>query len=125
MTKAKNEMMNPGNANLLNAIMLIAMSIWGYKAGGSPTALIPLAFGAILIYFTNSIRNHDKTISHVAVVITLLALIALIAKPLPAAIDRGGAGLYRIIAMIVTGVISMIAFILSFIAAKKARTGRE
>jgi len=119
-------MMNPGNANLLNAVMLIAMSIWGYKAGGSPTALIPLAFGAVLIYFTNSIRNHNKTVAHVAVVITLLALIALIVKPLPAAIERGGgASLYRIVAMIVTGVISMIAFIMSFIAAKKARQNRE
>ena len=119
-------MMNAGNANLLNAVTLIAMSIWGYKAGGSPTALIPLGFGAILLYFTNSIRNHNKTVAHIAVVLTLLALIALIAKPLPAAIERGGGpGLYRIIAMVVTGVISMIAFVMSFIAAKKARQGRE
>jgi len=117
--------MNAGNANLLNAVMLIVMSIWGYKAGGSPTALIPLGFGAILLYFTNSIRDHNKTVAHIAVVLTLVALIALIAKPLPAAIERGGgAGLYRIIAMIVTGVIALIAFIRSFIQAKKDRQNR-
>ena len=116
--------MNAGNANLLNAVTMIIMSIWGYKAGGSPTALIPLGFGAILLYFTSSIRAENKTVSHIAVVLTLLALIALCAKPLPAAIERGGPGMYRIIAMVVTGIIAMIAFIRSFIEAKKNRENR-
>jgi len=122
-------MMKPGNANLLNAVMLIAMSIWGYKAGGanaSMTALIPLGFGAILIYFTNSIHNHNKTVAHIAVVLTLICLLSLIFMALPGALRRGGGPpVYRIGAMIVTGVISMIAFIMSFIAAKKERQGRE
>ncbi len=117
--------MNAGNANLLNAIMLIAMSIWGYKSGGSPTALIPLGFGAILLYFTNSIRNHNKTIAHIAVVLTLIVLVMLAAMALPGTLRRGGGvGTYRVIAMITTSAIALIFFIKSFIDAKKARENR-
>lgn len=116
--------MNPGNANVLNAITLIGMSIWGWKASGSNTALIPLIFGVILIVLTNSIREHNKVVAHIAVVITLVALVALCVKPLPAAIERGGMGLFRIIAMVVTGLISMIIFIQSFIAARKNKQTR-
>jgi len=113
--------MNAGNANLLNAIMLIAMSAWGYQATNSPTALIPLVFGAILIYFTNSIRNHNKTVSHIAVVLTLIILLMLAGKVLPGTLERGGgAATYRVVAMIVTCVIAMIAFIKSFRDARKA-----
>jgi len=114
--------MNAGNANLLNAVMLIAMSIWGYKSGGSPTALIPLGFGAILVYFTNSIRNNNKTVAHIAVVLTLIILGMLAGKVLPGTIERGGgASMYRVIAMITTSAIAIIAFIKSFIDAKKAK----
>lgn len=117
--------MNAGNANVLNALMLMGMSYWGYTDTGSKTALIPLLFGVILLVFTNPIRAHSKVISHIAVVLTLIALIALVAKPLPASIERGGGiGMYRIIAMIVTSVIALVAFIKSFIDAKKARQGR-
>ncbi len=119
--------MNAGNANLLNAVVLIGMSVWGYKTGGSNTALIPLLFGAVLLYFTNSIRNHNKTVAHVAVVITLIALVALIAKPLPSAIkkmDYDILPLVRVGSMVLTGIIALVSFIMSFIAARKNKTTR-
>ncbi len=119
--------MNAGNANLLNAVVLIGMSVWGYKSGGAPTALIPLVFGAILLYFTNSIRNHNKTIAHIAVVITLIALIAIVVKPLPRAIngmDNDIMPLIRVGSMVLTGVIALISFIMSFIAARKNKETR-
>lgn len=117
--------MNAGNANLLNALMLMGMSFWGFQDTGAKTALIPMIFGVVLLVLTNTIRAHSKVVAHIAVVLTLIALVALIAKPLPASIERGGGiGMYRIIAMIVTGIIAMIAFIKSFIDAKKARQGR-
>jgi len=113
--------MNAANANLLNATTLILMSIWGYKATGSHTALIPLAFGAILFYFTNSIRSHNKAVSHIAIVLTLVVLGALVGMRLPKSLDQGGPGLYRVLAMIFTGVLAMIFFIKSFIDARKAK----
>ena len=119
--------MSPGNANVLNACTLIGMSIWGYTANpnGSKTVLIPLIFGVILIVLTNSIREHNKTVAHIAVGITLVALIALIAKPLPGAIERGGIGVFRVGAMVITGIISLISFIASFIAVRKNKKTRD
>lgn len=38
---------------------------------------------------------------------------------LPKSLDAGGLGLYRVLAMIVTSVLSMVAFIISFINARK------
>jgi len=113
--------MNVGNANLLNAITLIGMGFWGYKVSGSNTALIPLAFGVILLVLTNSLRNHNKAVAHVAVVLTLLILIALVGMRLPKSLDAGGPGLYRVLAMIATGVIAMFYFVKSFIDARKAK----
>lgn len=116
--------MNPGNANLLNGVTLIAMSIWGWRSTGSNTALIPLIFGVILVVLTNSIREHNKTVAHIAVIITLIALVALCAKPLPSAMQKGGVGLFRIIAMVVTGLIALVVFVQSFIAARKNKQTR-
>jgi len=113
--------MNAANANLLNAVTLILMSIWGWKASGSHTALIPLAFGAILFYFTNSIRAHNKTVAHIAVVLTLVILGALLGMRLPKSLETGGPGLYRVLAMMFTGVLALIFFIKSFIDARKAK----
>lgn len=113
--------MNVGNANLLNAVTLIAMSVWGWQATGSNTALIPLVFGCILLYFTNSIRTHNKVIAHIAVVLTLIVLGALVGMRLPKSLDQGGPGLYRVLAMIATGVFALIMFIKSFIDARKAK----
>lgn len=113
--------MSVGNANLLNAACLIGMSIWGYYDTNAPTALIPLIFGVVLLVLTNSIRNHNKTVAHIAVALTLIALIAICAKPLQAALDEGGMKLVRVGAMVLTGIIAMISFIMSFIKARKAK----
>ncbi len=111
--------MNVGNANLLNATTLIALGIWGFKSSGSNTALIPVIFGIVLLVLTNSIRNHNKVVAHIGVVLTLLILIALVGMRLPKSLEQGGPGLYRVIAMIVTGIIAMFYFIKSFIDARR------
>ena len=113
--------MNVGNANLLNAVTLVGLGFWGYKVSGSNTALIPVAFGIILLVLTNSIRNHNKAVAHAGVVLTLLILIALIGMRLPKSLEAGGPGLYRVLAMIATGLIAMFYFIKSFIDARKAK----
>ena len=37
-------------ASLLNAIVLIIIGGWGYFLSGSPTSLIPVAIGVVLIF---------------------------------------------------------------------------
>jgi Na+/proline symporter len=105
--------------NKLNSIVLIALGLWGYIDVQSPTALIPVGFGVILILCNNGLKKENKIISHIAVLLTLVILVALVGVRLPKSFESGGLGLFRMLAMIVTSVLSMVAFILSFIKARK------
>ena len=111
--------MNATTANLINSISLITVGLWGYFDVLSPTALIPALIGVFLIACYKGVKNQNKIISHVAVLLTLLILIALLGMRLPKSIDKGGIGLIRLIIMIITSSFSMIFFIKSFIAARK------
>jgi uncharacterized membrane protein (UPF0136 family) len=111
--------MTTTKANLLNSITLIVIGLWGYFDVGSPTALIPVFFGVILFLCNNGVKNENKVIAHIAVLLTLLLLIALVGMRLPKSIDSGGIGLYRVLAMILTSTLAMITFIRSFINARK------
>ncbi len=113
-------------ANIINAIALIAMGLWGYLSESaelrSMTALIPVIFGAILLPMTPGIKSENKIIAHIAVTLTLLLLIMLIAMPLRARLAaQDSAGTIRVLIMIATCTFAMISFIQSFIAARKAR----
>ena len=46
--------MNSTKANLINSVCLIAIGLWGYLEVTSPTALIPVGFGAALIRASSS-----------------------------------------------------------------------
>jgi len=105
--------------NKLNSIVLIALGLWGYFDVESPTALIPVGFGIILFLCNNAINKENKIISHIAVLLTLVILVALVGMRLPKSLDSGGVGLFRVIAMITTSILSMVAFILSFIKARR------
>ena len=105
--------------NKLNSIALIALGLWGYFDVESPTALIPVGFGVILFLCNNAINKENKIISHIAVLLTLVILVALVGMRLPKSLDSGGVGLLRVIAMITTSILSMVAFILSFIKARR------
>ncbi len=60
-----------------------------------------------------------KVISHIAVVITLIAIGGL-SKPLMSAIEEGrNLGVFRVSLMVLTSVIAMITFVKSFIEARK------
>ncbi|MEL6864652.1 MAG: hypothetical protein AAFP19_09540 [Bacteroidota bacterium] len=117
--------MKPYIANLLNAAVLILMGLWGYMETNSGTAFIPVGFGVVLALCTPGVRSENKIVAHVAVLLTLLMLLALLGMRLPKALPKGGAGLYRTLAMILTSVLAMVAFIRSFIAARKAREAAE
>ena len=112
-------------ANLLNAVALILMPLWAYftyvgtleKPEQSVTALIPLFLGVTLLLCHNGIKNENKTIAHIAVLLTLIALLGNATKPLITAIDEGRSlGIFRVSLMILTSILAMITFIKSFVA---------
>ena len=106
-------------ANFINAITLILLGVWGYFETQSNTALIPTFFGIALLIGTNGIKDENKIISHLAVLFTLIILIALVGMRLPKSLESGGLGLYRVILMITTSAFAMFAFIKSFIDARR------
>jgi len=111
--------MNATKANLINSVSLTGFGLWGYFEVTSPTALIPVGFGVILLLCYNGVKNNNKIIAHIAVLLTLLILAALLGMRLPKSLESGGAGLFRVIAMCTTSAISMVYFVKSFIEARK------
>lgn len=116
-------------ANLINSLALILMPLWAYltyegtleKPNQSITALIPLFLGIILFLCNNGVKKENKVIAHIAVVVTLIALLGLF-MPLKAAIaeDRS-LSVIRVAIMLLTGMLAMITFIRSFIANRKGK----
>ncbi len=116
--------MNAHIATLINAIAMIVLGSWGYLGSvtPSPTALIPVFLGVILIVLSQGVKNENKAQAHVAVIITLLGFIALF-KPFFGAMGRDDNGAaIRIGIMLLTNLIGLVFFIRSFIAARKARS---
>ena len=112
----------PYQVSALNAISLIVIGGYGYLQSNtpSPTALIPVIFGALLIAMNSGIKSENKLIAHVAVTLTLIMLFGL-AMPLLGAIDRSdNYAIMRITVMITTTVGAMVSFIMSFINARKS-----
>ena len=112
---------SPALASMINAISLIILGAWGYFASsdGSFTALIPVVFGIALLAMNKGVKNENKVIAHIAVVLTFLILIGLI-KPLTSAIGDGRvAAIGRVSVMILTSIFAMIMFVKSFIDARK------
>ena len=105
--------------NVLNSIVLISLGLWGYFDVQAPTALIPVGFGVILLLCTIGLKKENKIIAHVAVLLTLVILVALVGMRLPKSLASGGVGLFRVMAMIAASVLSMVAFVLSFIKARR------
>ena len=116
--------MKASSSSLLNAIILISMGLWGYFESESKaiTALIPVIIGIILLLVNKGVKNENKALAHVAVLLTFLILLGLI-KPLLGAFERENAyAIIRVLLMIISSLWAMICFIKSFISARKNKT---
>ncbi len=105
--------------NLINSIVLIALGLWGYFDKNSPTALIPVVFGVILMLCQKGVKKENKIVAHIAVLVTLIILVALVGMRLPKDIESGGVGLFRVSVMILTSSLALVSFIKSFIKARR------
>ena len=114
--------LNSKTGNIINSVSLILMGIWGFIEVSSPTAFIPSIFGIfIFICYILSRKNHKLNIifSHIAIILTILILVALAGTRLTTSIEEGGWGLLRLIVMLGTCSFSIVVFIYSFIQARK------
>ena len=115
--------MRPHKASLVNSLILIICGIWGFFASSNPslTALIPAIIGLFLLGMNDGIKNENKVIAHLAVLLTLLSFANI--KPLMGALGESPLdimGVFRTSMMLLSSLIAMITFIHSFINARKA-----
>ena len=115
--------MNIITINLANAVILMGVGLLGYLDVLSPTALIPVGFGFLLLICSVLLKYKpgiSLIVGHVAVSLTLLIFIALVGMRLPKSLDSGGLGLVRVLIMIFSSGFSLIAFVKHFIDNKKS-----
>ena len=109
--------------SLINSLVLVTMGLWGYFESDSRpiTALIPVIIGIILVVINNGVKKENKIIAHIAVLLTLIITIGLI-KPFLGSLEKANiTGTIRVSLMILSSLWAMIAFIQSFIAARKSK----
>jgi peptidoglycan/LPS O-acetylase OafA/YrhL len=117
--------MKASQANLLNAVVLIAAGLYGYFGILTPegtratTALIPAIFGLIFLGCQKGVATENKIIAHAVVVLTFLLLIICTMRFFK--VEDWGAKKYLFLACIVSNTVALIAFIGSFIEARKKR----
>ncbi|MEO1642669.1 MAG: hypothetical protein AAFR74_04980 [Pseudomonadota bacterium] len=117
------EQMKAHTASFINALTLVGMSAWAYFSSETPsvTALIPAGFGVALLLCLPGVKSENKIIAHIAVILTLIVLIALF-MPLRSALGGGDTlSIVRVGLMIATTALAFVFFIKSFIDARKAR----
>ncbi|MEM1131948.1 MAG: hypothetical protein AAGH53_03335 [Pseudomonadota bacterium] len=117
--------MKPYLASLINALVLIAMSAWGFFDADkqSITILIPAATGVLLLLLNNGVKRENKVVAHIAVLLTLLIFIALF-MPMKGAIGRDDPlAMLRVGLMLVSTLFALIVFIKSFIDIRRQRVG--
>ena len=89
------------------------------KESLSLTALIPVIFGVILILCNKGLKNNNKTVAHVAVLVTFIALLGLF-MPLKSAIgDNRMLSIVRVSLMILSSLVAMFTFINSLFKLEK------
>lgn len=110
-------------ASRINAFLLLALGAYGYLGSDSPspTALIPVVIGGVILVCNPGVRAHHKVLAHLAVVLTLIVTLGLV-MPLKGAIGRSDwMAVARVAVMLLSSVYAIVAFIQSFKAARLAR----
>ena len=109
--------MKPHKISFVNAITLISFGLWGYiDVDYSPTALIPVIFGVIILILNPGLKRENKVVAHIVVLLTFLILGGLV-KPLMSTLESGNTmGITRVSLMMLSTLMALIVFIKSFIA---------
>ena len=110
--------MKAHKASLTNSLVLIIFGTWGYldSEGTAVTALIPVIFGVLILIMNKGLKNENKTVSHIVVLLTFLVLCGLVMPLLRRIEEEDVMGITRVALMMITSVVAIYTFIMSFIA---------
>jgi len=110
--------MKAHKASLINSLVLIIFGTWGYldSEGAAITALIPVIFGVLILIMNKGLKNQNKTVSHIVVLLTFLVLCGLVMPLLRRIEEEDVMGITRVALMMITSVVAIYTFIMSFIA---------
>lgn len=113
----------PFLATIINAIVLIVLSLWAYfGGGGSPTSLIPMGFGIVFLVLAPGVKTNNKVVAHIVVFLALVTLSALV-PPLLRVVGQGEIlGIVRVGGMLCSTAVAMGFYIKSFIDARRSRS---
>jgi hypothetical protein len=118
--------MKAHTASLVNALVLVAFGLWAYFGSETPskTAFIPVGFGLVILSLHKGIKKEDKIVAHIAVLLTLVILVALV-KPLTAAIGRSDSlAVVRVAVMMLSTAVALFFFVKSFVDVRRARAAK-
>ena len=109
--------MKPHKISFVNAITLISFGLWGYvDVDYSPTALIPVVFGVIILALYSGLKKENKTVAHIVILLTFLILVGLV-KPLMSTLESGSVmAITRVVLMMLSTLMALVIFVKSFIA---------
>lgn len=114
--------MKPSVVNFINGLILIIVGLYGYfgvtssTGTASVTALIPAAFGLLLVILSSFWNKAPKVISHIAIVLTLLLIIMVVNRFVK--IDVWNETKYIFLICIISNAFALFVFIRSFINAR-------
>ena len=116
--------MSADKASLINAITLIIMGVWGLINSNpeifsgiiaSKSPFIPIILGVLIASCYNGIKNSNKLIAHIAVLLTIISFANLF--PLFSAVSDGRIdAAIRVLLMVLSSLFAMIFFVKNFIA---------
>ncbi len=117
--------MKPVQVNFINGLILAVVGLYGYfgvagaDGNASPTALIPTAFGVLLIILGFFWEKAPKIVSHVVVVLTLVLLVMVTNRFLK--VDAWDSKKYLFLAALISNAVALVVFIRSFVAARMTK----
>jgi len=101
--------MRPHQINLINAVVLLAIGLWGYLHPDAQrsSALIPVAFGALFLTTTPMVRSGNLVVSFLVSSLTLLLVLALGASLVEALQYHETGSIFRLSVMSLSSVLAV------------------
>ncbi|MBK6622979.1 MAG: hypothetical protein IPH04_01965 [Saprospirales bacterium] len=116
--------MKPYQITLINAIVLLAIGLWGYLHPGAQRsfALIPVAFGLLFLTTTPLFRSGNLLVAYMVSTLTLLLVTALAISLVEALQYREFGNIFRLSLMSISSAIAVGIYFKAYLLQQRARS---